>query len=100
MKQLAKVKSANRRIKDCYSEIEKQQEKIKQLKKSMTYKLVQKGTKAEGDYGVLSMHPSLDNDRMLLIEVNRDFNKFHGLTLRSSSVRRLRNYLNDFLKTR
>ena len=100
MKQLTGIKKCKSGMRKHRAEIKRLEERIEELEKSAKYKMVQKGADFKHSLGSLELCPDFNNANMLTVNVNENFNRRHGIRLRRSSVKRLRNYLNDFLKTR
>lgn len=99
MKQQTKIKKCKGDIVNHRVEIRKLEGRIDKLKESMKYKMIAKGSEYDGNFGVMTLTPVDENPNMLNIRTAK-WNDCYGLTLRRQSVIRLRNYLNDFLKTR
>ena len=99
MKQVTQMQKEKKRIKGHREEIEKIEDKIEKLQESMKYKMVAKGSEYNGNFGIMTLCPVYEKPTMLNISTDK-WNDCYGLTLKRQSVVRLRNYLNDFLKTR
>jgi len=100
MKQQSKIRRAEVKRLRHITEVAKIENQIASLRKSMRYHIVQKGISAKGSCGILTLSPCEENERVLTVNIDQDFNEIHGARLRYQSVVKLRNYLNDFLKTR
>lgn len=100
MKQQIKITKAKNGIKSHKKEIKKLEDKIKILRESMKYKIVNYGAKEKGTLGTVTFCPEPNNPRMLNVKLDENYNSLYGTTIRYQSVKKLRNYLNDFLKTR